>query len=216
VRSGPATALWAERVRAVQDLPTEATPPTWAKSLPETRDEARSRRPRAERPTTLHVRQMGRTRSFPPDVPEEVLAERPRRRADCAGGERPCPWVSCRFHLYIDVNQKNGSVKLNFPDVEVWELPASCVLDVAETGGEPGSGVGEGRTLEEVGALMNMTRERVRQIEVRAIAKTKRQDRRADGALTEHALDEGFGRPVRRLPVLADEDCDEGDDDADA
>jgi hypothetical protein len=48
---------------------------------------------------------------------------RPRDRGQCATGARPCPWVSCKFHLYLDVNPETGSIKLNFPDLEVWEMP---------------------------------------------------------------------------------------------
>jgi hypothetical protein len=84
---------------------------------------------------------------------------RPIRRGDCGDGLRPCPFVSCRFHLYLDVSPGTGSIKLNFPDLEVWELEESCVLDVADRGG---------KTLEQVGDYMNVTRERVRQIETSA------------------------------------------------
>jgi DNA-directed RNA polymerase sigma subunit (sigma70/sigma32) len=58
------------------------------------------------------------------------------------------------------VNPRTGSVKLNFPDKELWELAETCALDVADKGGI---------TLEEVGAIMNLTRERVRQVETRGI-----------------------------------------------
>lgn len=84
--------------------------------------------------------------------------ERPRVRRDCEAQERPCPFVSCKHHLYLDVNPKNGTIKVNFPDREPDELVESCSLDVAE----------RSRSLEAVGELMNLTRERVRQIEVRA------------------------------------------------
>ena len=76
--------------------------------------------------------------------------------------KRPCLYVSCRYHLYLDVNPMTGSIKLNFPDKEVWELEETCALDVAERGGI---------TLEEVGEIMNLTRERVRQVETQGLAK---------------------------------------------
>ena len=85
---------------------------------------------------------------------DEVASQRPSTRGECRHGVRPCPFVSCRYHLYIDVNPNNGSIKLNFPDLQPWELPVSCALDVAENGG---------LTLEEVGNLLNLTRERIRQ-----------------------------------------------------
>ena len=84
----------------------------------------------------------------------------PHPSADCAEGPRPCLYVSCKYHLYLDVNPRTGSVKLNFPDKELWELADTCALDVADRGGI---------TLEEVGAIMNLTRERVRQVETRGI-----------------------------------------------
>ena len=87
---------------------------------------------------------------------------RPSNRSECLNMPRPCLYVSCRHHLYLDVNPKTGSIKLNFPDKEVWELGESCALDVAERGGI---------TLEEVGQIMNLTRERIRQVEVRGLEK---------------------------------------------
>lgn len=93
--------------------------------------------------------------------------DRPQTRADCVVAERPCPFVSCKHHLYLDVNPDTGSIKLNFPDLEPWELAESCALDVADAGGE---------TLERVGEILNLTRERVRQVEVRALLKGKLAD----------------------------------------
>ena len=65
--------------------------------------------------------------------------------------------MSCKYHLYLDVNPETGSIKLNFPPIDVWEMADTCALDVAERGGI---------TLEEVGAIMNLTRERIRQLEM--------------------------------------------------
>ena len=99
---------------------------------------------------------------------QELLAEiekmRPRTRADCINGPRPCQFVSCKHNLYLDVNPETGSIKLNFPDKEIWELEHTCALDVAEKGGI---------TLEEVGAIMNLTRERIRQVETRGLMKLR-------------------------------------------
>ena len=99
---------------------------------------------------------------------QELLAEieknRPRTRADCVIGPRPCQFVSCKHNLYLDVNPETGSIKLNFPDKEIWELEHTCALDVAEKGGI---------TLEEVGAIMNLTRERIRQVETRGLMKLR-------------------------------------------
>ncbi len=98
------------------------------------------------------------------EVVELVEYWRPTSRSQCLDMERPCLFVSCRHHLYLDVNPETGSVKLNFPDKEPWELDETCALDVADRGGI---------TLEEVGTIMNLTRERIRQVEVRGLEKLK-------------------------------------------
>jgi hypothetical protein len=91
--------------------------------------------------------------------------------------------------LCIDVSPKTGAIKLNFPDLEVWEMGESCALDVADRGGT---------TLEDVGAIMNLTRERIRQVEVKALAKL---EALRDMEALRDFVDEG---PVgkRRLPQL--------------
>ena len=93
---------------------------------------------------------------------QEIESIRPRSRADCANGPRPCMFISCKHHLYLDINPSTGSIKLNFPEREVWELTETCALDIADRGGI---------TLEEVGEVMNLTRERIRQLETRGLKK---------------------------------------------
>jgi hypothetical protein len=90
--------------------------------------------------------------------------DKPKTRSECEMGQRPCPFVSCKHHLYLDVNPETGSIKLNFPHLEVWEMEETCALDVAARGGI---------TLEEVGEILNLTRERIRQVEVRGLLKLK-------------------------------------------
>lgn len=104
-------------------------------------------------------------------VPESI--DKPQSRKNCASGPRPCPWVSCKYHLYLDVNPETGSIKLNFPDKDVWEMTNTCALDVADKGGI---------TLEDVGNILNLTRERIRQVEVRGLQKLRLYT--TDGELT--------------------------------
>jgi hypothetical protein len=95
---------------------------------------------------------------------QEIERLRPKNRGDCVNGPRPCLFISCKHHLYLDVNPETGSVKLNFPDKEIWELKYTCALDVADLGGI---------TLEDVGQIMNLTRERIRQVEARGLVKLR-------------------------------------------
>src|SRR5687767_5691661 len=155
-----------------------------------TREQRRSRRKRAVRARTISVKRMTKRELEIGRLlyPEDDYAK-PRERVACAGGARPCPFVSCKHHLYIDVSPRTGAIKLNFPDLEVWDMNESCALDVADRGGT---------TLEDVGAIMNLTRERIRQVEVKALAKL---EALRDMMALRDYVDEG---PVgkRRLPQL--------------
>jgi hypothetical protein len=180
---------------------------------PMTREQRRSRRKRDVRARTISVKRMTKREL---EIGRLLYPEtdywKPRTRADCATMPRPCPYVSCKYHLFIDVSARTGAIKLNFPDLEVWDMTESCALDVADRGGT---------TLEDVGAIMNLTRERIRQLEVKALAKL---DAVHEMKALRDYIDEG---PVgkRRLPILTaddfedgaargeqDEDADEGDD----
>jgi len=168
-----------------------------------TREQRRSRRKRDVRARTISVKRMTKRelelgRLLYPDVDDVV---KPRTRAECLEGERPCPFVSCKHHLYLDVSARTGAIKLNFPDLEVWEMTETCALDVADRGGT---------TLEEVGAIMNLTRERIRQVEVKGLAKLQALK---DMAALRDYVDEGpIGK--RRLPILtkSEDEDEEGED----
>ncbi|MCC6648186.1 MAG: hypothetical protein IT374_21775 [Polyangiaceae bacterium] len=130
--------------------------------------------------------------------------QKPRTRAECHEAMRPCPFVSCKYHLFLDVQARTGAIKLNFPDLEVEDMTESCSLDIADRGGT---------TLEEVGAIMNLTRERIRQLEVRAMARVEAL--KETSALRDFVEEGPVGK--RRLPLLVvdddeDEDDAEGDD----
>jgi hypothetical protein len=134
--------------------------------LPEVSRKIRRRRRRTRpRSKTIAMKRLTREElrvgaiMYPP-----VDMARPATREQCREDIRPCPWVACKHHLYLDINPETGSIKINFPDLEPWELQNTCALDVAERGGI---------TLEEVGEIMNLTRERIRQVEVRGLLKLK-------------------------------------------
>lgn len=140
--------------------------------------------------------------------PDEFGGDGKPDGVNCA---RPCPFTSCKHHLFVDVNQRSGGMKLNFPEFNVWDMASmpvevilelspeeiavfesespgstfpSCSLDVADYGGI---------TLERVGELLNVTRERARQLE--ASAKHKYKSALVDMSLHEvdqYLEDEGF------------------------
>lgn len=159
-----------------------------------TREQRRSRRKRAVRARTISVKRMTKREL---EVGRLLYPEtdyyKPRRRSECLEGPRPCPYVSCQHHLYIDVSPRTGAIKLNFPDLEVWEMGESCALDIADRGGT---------TLEDVGAIMNLTRERIRQVEVKALAKL---EALRDMDTMRDFVDEG-PQGKRRLPRLSREE----------
>lgn len=174
--------------------PNEPPPPAERLS----RDALRSRRARAVRAKTISIKRMTKRdlengRLLFPAGEDDGSIPRPKTRGDCSGVPRPCPFVSCSHHVYLDVSPRTGAVKLNFPDIEPDELPPhrSCALDVADEGGI---------TLEMLADVMNLTRERIRQIEVKALAKM--QAAREVDALRDLA---DMPPPKRRLPLFEGE-----------
>ncbi len=97
--------------------------------------------------------------------PAHTGGGRPRTRADCVDGPRPCPWFSCRHHLGLDLEdtlragQLEPTLKVYQPEVDQENLE-TCSLDVAARGEH---------FLEEVGEIMGLVKERVRQIEIGAL-----------------------------------------------
>jgi hypothetical protein len=192
-------------------LALKAAPNTSATAI--TREQRRSRRKREIRSRTISVKRMTeRELEIGRLLYPETDYYKPATRAECADGPRPCPYVSCQHHLFLDVSARTGAIKLNFPDLEVWDMNETCALDVADRGGT---------TLEDVGAIMNLTRERIRQVEVKALARLEALKDMMD--LREY-VDEG---PVgkRRLPVITaaavdddedEDDLEDGDDVTDA
>lgn len=62
------------------------------------------------------------------------MDERPRRRGDCVDGPRPCPWVSCRYHL------AHERIKRLDEDAAVEAITETmtqtCALDLADDGNQ--------------------------------------------------------------------------------
>ena len=84
-----------------------------------------------------------------------LYPQRPRTRGECADVPRPCPFVSCRHHLYLDIDRL-GRLVLN-TDKEPDEMGRSCSLDVADAGGD--------LTRQEAGDILGVTSQAIEHIE---------------------------------------------------
>lgn len=113
---------------------------------------------RVDRPRVVELR----------DDATEVSSEpRPVDRDQCRHGVRPCPFVGCRHHLYLNYpdGRDHRGVVVNFPALEPWEIPETCALDVADRGD---------LSLEEVGLLLNLSKSGVEKIVNKALAVLRR------------------------------------------
>lgn len=132
--------------------------------------EALSRRRRA---VTLSIKRLSKREMAVGAMAYPEPTARPRTRAACPPDAAECAHVSCAMHLALDVHPLTGSIKINvpfthdadgMPDLDLDALPHRCALAAAEAGG---------MTLEDVGAAMNLTHERIRQLEDLALAKLR-------------------------------------------
>jgi len=106
-------------------------------------------------------------------------AARPHTRADCQRVPRPCPHVSCRFHLVdievradqlISIGDRHLAPDASETEIETFvddvmedisKLPESCSLDAIARHGS--------MTLQLIAERMRVTRERIRQVESKAL-----------------------------------------------
>ena len=144
----------------VLEEPVQDEAPVVVPEAPATQPSKRGKRSQTVRVTKRHLAMY----RDPEDDEIDLDEHRPKTRDDCIDGERPCPFVGCKHHLFLDVSRDDRSITLNFPGKELEELADTCALDVAGRGGA---------TLEDVGNMFNLTRERIRQIEGKALGKLK-------------------------------------------
>ena len=100
-----------------------------------------------------------------------LVVERPKTRKDCENGIRPCPWGSCRHHLGIHLRKPmpcaGGSITplshgVSMPlGEDLDSVVHTCSLDAASEGE---------RTPREVGLLMGISDESVRQATITGLA----------------------------------------------
>lgn len=113
--------------------------------------------------------------------------ERPRTRGDCKDGPRPCPWVSCRHHLWLNLSSKGKLTGIALAD----DLPThgeSCALDVAESGPQ---------SLEDIAGMMGIKRQGLHLTEV-AVMEKLREHVGALGAAKDSGLFESKGAKAKK------------------
>ena len=128
----------------------------------------------------------------------EMETLRPRTRGDCRNAPRPCPWVSCRYHLAVDHTAAGLRIARGGEDPTV--MRETCVLDVADRGGV---------TTNEVAAITGYTRQRISKIERQAIAKLREAGvdlldlpaQQPAGGVDTHADTTGLGGELEITPL---------------
>ena len=150
------------RVAAPERAPAHAKPPVQ-------RNVTRNHRQRRVRAHTIAVNRISKRawaalRAEQPDANRRHL---PMLRAECEPGPRPCPYISCAHHLFLDVSPDNGAIKINFPDlideeggIDFAAMPETCALDVADGGKHD---------LDRIGNFINLTGASIRQMDARML-----------------------------------------------
>ncbi len=131
------------------------------------------------------------SKSTPPEHAGEVHRlkvypdERPKTRGECADMPRPCPFLSCRYHLaHQRVAPHHGS---GLDDDEAVDLivgaSETCTLDIADK---------DGVEQEEIAAALGVTRQAIAAMVIRARDRYKPDAQRlADLALEDVYASEG-------------------------
>lgn len=100
------------------------------------------------------------------------VASAPAKRSECINGPRPCPYVGCRYHLFLTV-QSRGNIVFPYGEdpAALLTMPSTCALDVASRGqvSQP-----------DVAALLKATRQRIDQEEIVAKQKLRLRAERPD------------------------------------
>lgn len=95
---------------------------------------------------------------------DRVLDRQPRTRAECPPADVPCPFVTCRYHLWTTRAYHRGAV-VAIVESPVWgDMDHTCVLNDADA---------QERNCEQVGAILRIGRQRVHQVEHKALNKAR-------------------------------------------
>lgn len=102
----------------------------------------------------------------------------PRGRAECKTGERPCPYIRCKFHLFLVPGAERAGRRWKGRPPPTTVLPAwlevptppCCALDIADA---VSAGASDLSTMWRIGELMHMGQTRVHAVIAQALAKLR-------------------------------------------
>lgn len=89
----------------------------------------------------------------------------PKKRRECKDVPRPCPYVSCKYNTYIEIEQ-DGTITI--PNKEPWDVDPkkSCVLDIIEDNKS-------GLSNQQIAEVLDLSRETVRIRVINALSRAK-------------------------------------------
>ena len=94
----------------------------------------RPRRYKVERAKVVKPAERRSYTEFMHDEFNQLGFIKPTCRSECSGVPRPCPFVTCRYNLFLDVTER-GEIRYNYAGTEPGEMDpkASCALDVVDS-----------------------------------------------------------------------------------
>lgn len=126
----------------------------------------------------------------------------PPKRSACRGKEKACPYIRCRYHLWLKLSEdRDGNPKRGArPPSILWPMSrAACALAVAEQLYERG----EELTNVEVGEMLGVSDEMIRHIIIRAQIKLREQEYTLRELLEDMTERRGFAEGCRRVTTGA-------------
>ena len=111
-------------------MPVESIEPIESSSERRKNFRKRIPRPRSILASRLSLKARAELEAGRVMFPEDTASLRPKTRAECVGGPRPCPFVSCKCHLYLD---EVGVIMITPTSERVRQLEMSAMEKLKES-----------------------------------------------------------------------------------